>query len=82
VAVLLECGCAACAFRIVDGNKIPCCGIHDCITPSEEMPSLEGREAKCSYGDRIVESNYNLAFFRYKPNKEYDEYYCGCYGWD
>lgn len=29
-----------------------------------------------------VDSSWDLAFFQHKPNEEYDEYYCGCYGWD
>lgn len=24
----------------------------------------------------------NLAFFKYNPNHDFDEYYCGCWGWD
>jgi len=27
-------------------------------------------------------SNTNLAFFQHNPTREYDEFYCGCYGWD
>ena len=23
-----------------------------------------------------------LAFFQYRPDKEFDEFYCGCHGWD
>jgi len=28
------------------------------------------------------DSSYDLWFFRYKPNKEYDEFYCACHGAD
>jgi hypothetical protein len=27
-------------------------------------------------------SSSNLAFFEYRPNEEYDRFYCGCFGWD
>jgi len=27
-------------------------------------------------------SSLDLAFFEYKPEAEYDEFYCGCHGWD
>lgn len=30
----------------------------------------------------IVPSSPNLPFFKSEPTKEYDEFYCGCYGWD
>lgn len=43
---------------------------------------LEGRKAKCCYGDKVVNSNWNLPFFEYRPNCEFDSYYCGCFGWD
>ena len=58
------------------------CVICSCGEKSSSYPSLENRKAKCSYGDSIVNSDYNLAFFKHKPDNEYDEYYCGCFGWD
>lgn len=27
-------------------------------------------------------AKYGLAFFEHKPKQEYDEFYCGCHGWD
>jgi len=30
----------------------------------------------------IVESDMTLPFFSSHPDKEYDEFYCGCFGWD
>ena len=53
--------------------------------PVEVLPDLTGRVARCSYYRRChneVPSDYGLAFFTYRPDKEFDEYYCGCYGWD
>lgn len=45
---------------------------------------LEGRIAKCIYGCGSKKaSSWDLPFFEYRPDCEYDEYYCGsCYGWD
>lgn len=43
---------------------------------------LEGRKAKCAWCNKKTDSRWDLAFFEYKPDKEYDEYYCGCGGWD
>jgi len=85
--ILLKCGCVASALRTATGGKkhdppIPCCSVHDCIEPAEKMPDLTGRKARCAYGGSEVDSNYNLAFFEYRPDEEYDRYYCGCYGWD
>lgn len=80
---MMTCGCAANATTEVNGNHVPCCVIHDCTEVVDKKPSLKGRKAKCSYGSHgIVPSNWDLAFFSYRPDEEYDEYYCGCYGWD
>lgn len=27
-------------------------------------------------------SDVNLPFFTYRPGQQYDEFYCGCAGWD
>ena len=48
----------------------------------ESDERLEGREAKCPDCGRYDSSRPNLPFFEYSPDKEYDLYYCGCYGWD
>jgi hypothetical protein len=53
--------------------------VYECIG---NTGGLEGRKAKCVYGDTIVDSRWNLQFFEYCPDKEYDKYYCGCYGQD
>ena len=37
-------------------------------------------KGKCECGS--MPSNTNLAFFKYKPEEEQDEFYCGCMGWD
>jgi len=45
---------------------------------------IDGRTAKCCYRscDSTAQSGYDLPFFKYKPDEPYDEYYCGCWGWD
>ena len=57
------------------------CAICGCMEVAE-TPNLEGRIAKCSYGCNPVPSKVGLAFFKHQPDKEFDQYYCGCYGWD
>lgn len=101
---LMKCGHSANATvsNVVDGKDVTypvcviCFGItHDAVivVKEEEMPSLEGRQAKCSYDndrtsagrnhkDSRVQSDTRLAFFAHKPDQEYDDYYCGCFGWD
>ena len=34
----------------------------------------------CNCGEQP--SDFNLAFFKYKPKSIQDEFYCGCFGWD
>lgn len=44
---------------------------------------LEGRTATCLYNcGSKTQSKWELPFFKYQPDKEYDSYYCGCFGWD
>ena len=33
-------------------------------------------------GRSYAPSSLKLPFFRYSPEEEYDEYFCGCMGWD
>ena len=48
----------------------------------ENIPNLEGREAKCNECGLIVKSRLDLPFFEYRPDKNYDSFYSGCRGWD
>lgn len=81
---LMKCGHTANAVS----NGKPCCaicfGIDEGATEiADTVPDLTGRKAKCFYGcGKIADSSYSLPFFEYKPNSEYDSYYCGCEGWD
>jgi hypothetical protein len=48
-----------------------------------EIGPNTARKAKCCYScGALSESNPKLPFFKAKPECDYDEYYCGCYGWD
>ena len=33
-------------------------------------------------GQSFAPSSTNLPFFKHCPEKDYDEYFCGCFGWD
>ena len=78
---LMKCGCvsnATCEGR-------PACAIHSCTEIEREVQGtdgLEGRMSKCSDCRRTANSNWTLPFFKYQPDKETDEHYCGCRGWD
>ena len=76
---LMKCGHIANAF---DSNNNPCCAICGCYEIADVDVDLEGRKAKCSECGKITDSNINLPFFMYQPEEEYDDYYCGCFGWD
>lgn len=80
---LMKCGHTA---NAVTAEGKPCCVIYapseDSYTILLERPELTGRLAKCSDCGAVTDSKWRLPFFEYKPDKEYDEYYCGCYGWD
>lgn len=75
---LMKCGHTANA----ESNGKPCCVICDCFEIADTKPNLEGRKARCTYCNKMTDSSYNLPFFEYQANKTYDEYYCGCRGWD
>lgn len=77
--ILMKCGHVA-NGTTMDGK--PYCVICNCGEMQEVKPSLEGRKAKCTWCGREILSDYNLPFFKNKPNEEYDGYYCGCGGWD
>ena len=85
--VMLKCGHAANAHVERDGKSIPCCAICAGISAGydeidDSPPDLSGRKARCSYCKHIVDSGTSLAFFEYRPTEQYDNYYCGCRGWD
>ena len=57
---LMKCGHVAMA-QDIKGN--PYCIICDCKEVAEELPSLEGRMATCSYCGHERKSSYDLPFF-------------------
>lgn len=84
MSVLMKCGHTA-NGKDKDGN--PVCVICYMIDPgatqvAEEKPSLEGRKSQCPTCKSITDSSYDLPFFEYRPDKEYDVHYDGCNGWD
>lgn len=79
---LMTCGHAANAtIRTID-DEHPYCTICDCELVALEQSDIMNRKAKCIYCNTIVDSKIGLAFYRHKPLDKYDEYYCGCEGWD
>ena len=81
--VLMKCGHTANA-EYDDGK--PCCLI---CSPKREAyevvdgkPNLAGRKAKCTDCGKITDSRWDLPFFEYCPDKEFDRFYSGCQGWD
>lgn len=79
---MLKCGCRAVgSLTTTTGERVPYCVTHDCgeVAPN---PDLTGREARCPYCKHVRESKTDLPFFMYRPEAEYDSYYCGCRGWD
>lgn len=93
---LMKCGHTAQAVqRMPDGTTRPACVICMCTEIAESEPDLTGRKARCSYFGRTFKhagrtvtchgeagSKYSLPFFKHKADAPYDEYYCGCFGWD
>lgn len=81
--VLMKCGHTT-SIKDSDGNYV--CPICVGLTPNariaeEKKVDLKNRTAKCTCGCERP-SNYNLPFFEYCPNSQYDSFYCGCRGWD
>ena len=77
------------------GDNKPACAICGCTEVSEQVIDLTGRKARCTYYGKVVnhqgrkvtckseaDSKTSLPFFKHKPESQYDEYYCGCCGWN
>ena len=83
--VIMRCGHSANSTKqIAVDDEIPYCVICDCDEVYMDIESFasQGRKAKCFYCDKIEDSRPTLAFYKLRPDKPYDEYYCGCEGWD
>lgn len=76
---LMKCGHTANA-NTADGK--PYCVICGCEDVAIMKYDLKDRTAKCIMCGKETQSNDSLPFFKFKPNHDYDDYYCGCGGWD
>ena len=76
---LMKCGHVA-NSETTDGK--PFCVVCGCYDLADNQPILRNRKAKCYWCEKEVESSFNLPFFKFRPEQEYDSYYCGCGGWD
>lgn len=41
-----------------------------------------GRRCKCERPSSDNETGHGLPFFKALPDKPFDQFYCGCWGWD
>jgi hypothetical protein len=89
---MMKCGHTA---NAVTADNQPACAICNCTEISEQEIDLTGRKARCVYYGKTFthqgrtvtctsenKSSTSLPFFKHKPESEFDEYYCGCWGWD
>ena len=66
-------------------NGGPACAGCGCYTIMREVKGsdgLEGRTAECEACRSTTDSKWALPFFRHRPYRDTDLYYCGCRGWD
>lgn len=78
---MMKCGHAANG----ESGGLPCCVIcsgSDGWNQIVDTPDLSSRETICYDCDKIVPSDKAVAFFKYRPDEEYDTHYDGCRGWD
>lgn len=80
MSVLMECGHAANGTEKTSG--LPACVVCGSTVVATDQPDLSDRIAKCGYCGVRGPSSRTLAFFEYKPDREFDAFYCGCFGWD
>ena len=82
-AYLMKCGCGnSGAYRITAKGPVPVCSIHGEFVVVEPPIDLHMRKAQCLYCSKETESKIELAFFKYQPSAESDQWYCGCFGFD
>ena len=82
---MMKCGCAAVGKHMNEHDSLasghPTCITHSCCEVVD-APDLAGRVAKCAECPKTTPSDMTLAFFAHKPTAGYDNFYCGCHGWD
>lgn len=90
--VMMKCGHRAAGESNGKPACVICLGLDQNATVVDEGYKVpEGRKARCTYYGSMVRgevckseqpSSLSLAFFERRPEKEFDSFYCGCYGWD
>ena len=78
--VMMKCNHASNGQEIDNfGNIKPACCICHLSDINTEFNEdvLKGRSAYCQCG-REKNSELQLGFFEYRPDKDYDIFYCGC----
>ena len=78
---IMQCGCAASGRIKVAGEFVPGCVTHFCTDVSETQTVSAGRLVMCMACGQTQPSSTSLAFFRGRPDQDYDNHYCGCRGW-
>lgn len=79
---MMKCGHRANATNDEKPCCVICAGINSGWNEIAEEPDLSKRKCICSYCKKVVPSNEAVAFFEYRPDKEFDLHYDGCTGWD
>ena len=79
---MMKCGHRANATSDGKDCCVICAGINKGHDEIAEEPDLSKRNCKCSSCGKIVPSINAMAFFKHKPDNEFDEHYDGCGGWD
>lgn len=65
------------------GNEVKVCVMHGLRCHiAEPQPDLYNRKSKCNHCSTVETSTPLLAYYKYKPECEFDEHFCGCAGWD
>lgn len=81
---MMKCGHAANATD--HRTSKPCCAICVGIVSGYDQVAdpidLSDRRARCAYCKTTQPSSTDLAFFGHMPERKFDDYYCGCRGWD
>lgn len=81
---LMKCGHVSTAVN--ESNQPVCPICHGVVEGwneiDEEMPDLSSRKATCTYCKKVAHSSLELPFFSVHPEREFDDYYCGCRGWN
>lgn len=68
-------------------GRVARCSYSDCLS-NVRVSRDRGQCGSIQYGEvpngkRRAEapSSFDLPFFEHRPDREYDDYYCGCWGW-